>query len=119
MAHFVPAAHRVGGNERTGLCRPPVRRRTRRFHLPHRTGAQLSCEESPHNGVGAQRGILNLANFKSVVPVLKVARHAAGGRLLDGKVVWPLEVMGCGQTEFGIRDPNGYTLGFSEAAAEE
>jgi catechol 2,3-dioxygenase-like lactoylglutathione lyase family enzyme len=31
------------------------------------------------------------------------------------EVVWPLEVMDYGQREFGIRDPDGYTLAFAEA----
>jgi uncharacterized glyoxalase superfamily protein PhnB len=31
------------------------------------------------------------------------------------EVVWPLEAMGYGQTEFGIRDGDGYTLAFAEA----
>jgi hypothetical protein len=29
-------------------------------------------------------------------------------------IVWPLEVMDYGQQEFGIRDPDGYTLAFAE-----
>jgi uncharacterized glyoxalase superfamily protein PhnB len=35
------------------------------------------------------------------------------------EVVWPLEVMDYGQTEFGIRDPDGYTLAFAEAVDKE
>jgi catechol 2,3-dioxygenase-like lactoylglutathione lyase family enzyme len=31
------------------------------------------------------------------------------------EIVWPLESMDYGQTEFGIRDPDGYTLAFAEA----
>jgi catechol 2,3-dioxygenase-like lactoylglutathione lyase family enzyme len=31
------------------------------------------------------------------------------------EVVWPLELMDYGQTEFGIRDCDGYTLAFAEA----
>lgn len=30
-------------------------------------------------------------------------------------IVWPLEAMEYGQREFGIRDPDGYTLAFAEA----
>jgi uncharacterized glyoxalase superfamily protein PhnB len=30
------------------------------------------------------------------------------------EVVWPLETMDYGQTEFGIRDHDGYTLAFAE-----
>ncbi len=30
------------------------------------------------------------------------------------EVVWPLEMMEYGQLEFGIRDPDGYTLAFAE-----
>jgi catechol 2,3-dioxygenase-like lactoylglutathione lyase family enzyme len=30
------------------------------------------------------------------------------------EVVWPLEAMGYGQSEFGIRDGDGYTLAFAE-----
>lgn len=29
-------------------------------------------------------------------------------------LVWPLETMDYGQREFGIRDPDGYTLAFAE-----
>ena len=32
-------------------------------------------------------------------------------------VVWPLSTMDCGTMEFGIRDPEGYTLAFSEDRA--
>lgn len=32
------------------------------------------------------------------------------------KLVWPLEEMPYGQIEFGIRDPDGYTLAFAEDA---
>jgi catechol 2,3-dioxygenase-like lactoylglutathione lyase family enzyme len=35
------------------------------------------------------------------------------------EVVWPLETMDYGQTEFGIRDVDGYTLAFAETAEEE
>ena len=31
------------------------------------------------------------------------------------EVVWPLETMDYGQTEFGIHDGDGYTLAFAEA----
>jgi uncharacterized glyoxalase superfamily protein PhnB len=31
------------------------------------------------------------------------------------EVVWPLETMDYGQTEFGIRDCDGYTLAFAQA----
>ena len=31
------------------------------------------------------------------------------------EIVWPLEEMEYGSLEFGIRDPDGYTLAFSEA----
>jgi catechol 2,3-dioxygenase-like lactoylglutathione lyase family enzyme len=31
------------------------------------------------------------------------------------EVVWPLEAMDYGQTEFGIKDCDGYTLAFAEA----
>lgn len=34
------------------------------------------------------------------------------------EVVWPLEAMDYGQTEFGIHDCDGYTLAFAEAALE-
>jgi uncharacterized glyoxalase superfamily protein PhnB len=37
----------------------------------------------------------------------------------EAEVVWPLEVMEYGQTEFGIRDPDGYTLAFAEAGDKE
>jgi catechol 2,3-dioxygenase-like lactoylglutathione lyase family enzyme len=30
------------------------------------------------------------------------------------EAVWPLERMDCGQWEFGIRDPDGYTLAFAQ-----
>jgi len=30
------------------------------------------------------------------------------------EIVWPLETMDYGQTEFGIRDSDGYTLAFAE-----
>jgi uncharacterized glyoxalase superfamily protein PhnB len=33
-------------------------------------------------------------------------------------VVWPLETMPYGQQEFGVRDPDGYTLAFAEAAED-
>ena len=33
--------------------------------------------------------------------------------------VWPLEAMDYGQTEFGIRDCDGYTLAFAEALEGE
>jgi uncharacterized glyoxalase superfamily protein PhnB len=35
------------------------------------------------------------------------------------EVVWPLETMDYGQTEFGIRDCDGYTLAFAEAVNEK
>jgi uncharacterized glyoxalase superfamily protein PhnB len=31
------------------------------------------------------------------------------------QIVWPLEAMDYGQTEFGIKDCDGYTLAFAEA----
>lgn len=31
------------------------------------------------------------------------------------EIVWPLEAMDYGQTEFGIRDRDGYTLAFAES----
>jgi uncharacterized glyoxalase superfamily protein PhnB len=34
-------------------------------------------------------------------------------------IVWPLETMDYGQTEFGIHDRDGYTLAFAEAGAGE
>ena len=34
------------------------------------------------------------------------------------EIVWPLETMDYGQTEFGIRDRDGYTLAFAEAVNE-
>jgi catechol 2,3-dioxygenase-like lactoylglutathione lyase family enzyme len=33
----------------------------------------------------------------------------------QAEVVWPLETMDYGQTEFGIKDCDGYTLAFAEA----
>jgi catechol 2,3-dioxygenase-like lactoylglutathione lyase family enzyme len=33
-------------------------------------------------------------------------------------IVWPLETMDYGQTEFGIHDCDGYTLAFAEAVAD-
>jgi uncharacterized glyoxalase superfamily protein PhnB len=33
-------------------------------------------------------------------------------------LVWPLEKMGYGQTEFGLRDPDGYVLAFAEGDGE-
>ena len=35
------------------------------------------------------------------------------------EIVWPLETMDYGQTEFGIRDRDGYTLAFAEAVDAE
>jgi uncharacterized glyoxalase superfamily protein PhnB len=35
------------------------------------------------------------------------------------EIVWPLETMDYGQTEFGIRDRDGYTLAFAEAQDEK
>ena len=35
------------------------------------------------------------------------------------ELVWPLEAMDYGQTEFGIRDCDGYTLAFAEASEEK
>ncbi|HEV3262114.1 MAG TPA: glyoxalase superfamily protein [Gemmataceae bacterium] len=35
------------------------------------------------------------------------------------EIVWPLETMDYGQTEFGIRDCDGYTLAFAEALEAE
>jgi uncharacterized glyoxalase superfamily protein PhnB len=35
------------------------------------------------------------------------------------EVVWPLETMDYGQTEFGIRDCDGYTLAFAESLEVE
>ena len=35
------------------------------------------------------------------------------------EVVWPLETMDYGQTEFGIRDCDGYTLAFAEAREDQ
>jgi catechol 2,3-dioxygenase-like lactoylglutathione lyase family enzyme len=46
--------------------------------------------------------------------------HMAGVRELFERIkdkveiVWPLETMDYGQTEFGIRDRDGYTLAFAE-----
>jgi uncharacterized glyoxalase superfamily protein PhnB len=37
----------------------------------------------------------------------------------EAEVVWPVEAMDYGQTEFGIRDPDGYTLAFAEAVDKE
>ena len=34
------------------------------------------------------------------------------------EIVWPLETMDYGQTEFGIRDCDGYTLAFAESERE-
>jgi catechol 2,3-dioxygenase-like lactoylglutathione lyase family enzyme len=34
-------------------------------------------------------------------------------------IVWSLETMEYGQREFGIRDPDGYTLAFAEATGNE
>ena len=48
--------------------------------------------------------------------------HMTGVRELFGRVngkaevVWPLEAMEYGQTEFGIHDPDGYTLAFAESS---
>jgi catechol 2,3-dioxygenase-like lactoylglutathione lyase family enzyme len=33
-------------------------------------------------------------------------------------VIWPLEVMDYGTLEFGVRDPDGYSLAFSEEARQ-
>ena len=33
-------------------------------------------------------------------------------------LVWPLEVMNYGSKEFGVRDPNGYVIAFSEAVTQ-
>jgi uncharacterized glyoxalase superfamily protein PhnB len=35
------------------------------------------------------------------------------------EIVWPLETRDYGQTEFGIRDCDGYTLAFTEALDEK
>ena len=35
------------------------------------------------------------------------------------EIVWPLETMDYGQTEFGIRECDGYTLAFAEALEGE
>jgi catechol 2,3-dioxygenase-like lactoylglutathione lyase family enzyme len=35
------------------------------------------------------------------------------------EVVWPLEAMDYGQTEFGIKDCDGYTLAFAEALGDQ
>jgi uncharacterized glyoxalase superfamily protein PhnB len=36
-------------------------------------------------------------------------------RVKEGiEIVWPLESMEYGTREFGVRDPDGYTLGFAE-----
>jgi uncharacterized glyoxalase superfamily protein PhnB len=51
--------------------------------------------------------------------------HMTGVRELfervNGKaeVVWPLEAMEYGQTEFGIHDRDGYTLAFAESSGGE
>ena len=37
----------------------------------------------------------------------------------QAEIVWPLETMDYGQTEFGIRDGDGYTLAFAEALEGE
>jgi catechol 2,3-dioxygenase-like lactoylglutathione lyase family enzyme len=34
------------------------------------------------------------------------------------ELIWPLEKMDYGQTEFGLRDPDGYTLAFAEGDRE-
>jgi catechol 2,3-dioxygenase-like lactoylglutathione lyase family enzyme len=36
----------------------------------------------------------------------------------QAEIVWPLETMDYGTLEFGIRDPDGYTLAFSEDASK-
>jgi catechol 2,3-dioxygenase-like lactoylglutathione lyase family enzyme len=35
------------------------------------------------------------------------------------EIIWPLETMDYGQTEFGIRDCDGYTLAFAETVEGE
>ena len=51
--------------------------------------------------------------------------HMAGVREFFEKVkhraeiVWPLETMDYGQTEFGIKDCDGYTLAFAETLDEQ
>jgi uncharacterized glyoxalase superfamily protein PhnB len=35
------------------------------------------------------------------------------------EIVWPLETMDYGQTEFGVTDCDGYTLAFAEATARD
>src|SRR5262245_32345245 len=35
------------------------------------------------------------------------------------EVIWPLEGMDYGQTEFGIRDRDGYTLAFAQADSRQ
>ena len=35
------------------------------------------------------------------------------------EIVWPLESMDYGQLEFGIHDPDGYTLAFTEAEEDQ
>jgi uncharacterized glyoxalase superfamily protein PhnB len=49
-------------------------------------------------------------------------RHVAEfyGRVKERvELVWPLETMDYGQTEFGIRDCEGYTLAFAEPVERE
>jgi uncharacterized glyoxalase superfamily protein PhnB len=51
-------------------------------------------------------------NRTGVRDFFEMVRHRA-------EVVWPLEVMDYGQTEFGIRDRDGYTLAFAETVGKE
>lgn len=39
--------------------------------------------------------------------------------LKDVEIVWSLETTDYGQTEFGVRDPDGYTLAFAEEIQAE
>lgn len=85
-----------------------------------------------------------MTSFNSIMPVLRVAdleravdrntrvfafetawrapNDGGGENGMRGKVkdaatiVWPLAAMEYGTVEFGIRDPDGYTLAFAETA---
>jgi catechol 2,3-dioxygenase-like lactoylglutathione lyase family enzyme len=73
-------------------------------HLLLSTGAHLG--DKPHFTGTLYFDMVGVANFFEQVKN-KV------------EIVWPLETMDYGQTEFGIKDRDGYTLAFAEATARD
>ena len=75
----------------------------------HAGEASLMLSTGSH--LGAKPGFTGTLYFETV------AVRELFARIKDEvEIVWPLETMEYGTIEFGIRDPDGYTLAFSQQA---